>query len=107
MSVRNPDFIARLHYHKEGGRTLPVYSGYRPHIEFESIPECLTSGSQVFLDKEEVNAGDSVTAEITILSVEYMKGRLYEGKKFVFCEGSREIGTGEIIEIVNKTLEKK
>ena len=101
------DFRAKLKYRKEGGRTTPVSSGYRPHIEFEGIPEVLTSGQQIFIDKEEVNPGDIVIADITILSYEYMKGKLKKGHKFIFCEGSRKIGDGEIIEIINKDLEMK
>lgn len=101
------DFIARLKYKSEGGRQRPAYSGYRPHIEFEGIPEMLTSGQQIFIDKEQVNPGDEVLAKITILSHEYMEGKLYQNQKFIFCEGSIEIGTGEIVEIVNKKLEKQ
>lgn len=100
------DFVAALDYDKEG-RSNPVYSGYRPHIEFDGIPEMLTSGHQVFLDKDQVNPGESVTAEITILAVDYMKGKLIRGQNFIFREGAHIIGNGKIIEIVNKDLEKK
>ncbi len=101
------DFIAKLVYKKEGGRTSPTYSGYRPHIEFEGIPERPTSGQQVFKYKKKVCPGDTVIAEITILSHQYMEGKLFEGQKFIFCEGSVKIGDGVINEIINKKLYKQ
>ena len=72
----------------------------------EGIPEMLTSGQQVFVDNEIVNPGDKVIAKITIFSHEYMEGKLYQNQQFIFCEGSVEIGTVKIVEIVNKKLEK-
>jgi len=105
MFVRKEiDFIADLSYLKDGGRNTPVYSGYRPHIEFQGIPEMLTSGQQIFKDKEAVFPGGTVVAEITILSHEYMEGKLFEGQKFIFFEGSRKIGDGTIKKIINKKL---
>ncbi len=104
---KSPDFIAKLQYKttEEGGRTTKVFSNYRPHIEFDGIPDLLTSGQQVFLDKEEVNPGDRVKAEITVLSSDLMKGKLHIGQRFKFCEGSRVIGTGEIASFLNVALE--
>lgn len=100
-----PDFIAKLHYltTKEGGRSTPAFSGYRPQVKFP-FSEMQTSGQQIFIDKEEVYPGDNVNAEITIISVEYYKKRLYPGLQFEFREGSKIIGTGEIIEVLNKEL---
>ena len=101
------DFVANLSYQKTGGRSTPAYSGYRPHIEFAGIPEMRTSGQQIFKDKKVVNPGDTVIAEITILAHEYVEGKLFVGQKFLFCEGSRKIGDGEIIEIINEKLKKQ
>ena len=38
------DFKATLVFKtsEEGGRNTPVFSGYRPHIEFDNYPEYLT-----------------------------------------------------------------
>lgn len=99
------DFIASLHYDIDGRKT-PAYSGYRPHIEFDGIPEMLTSGQQIFIDKEAVYPGDTVLAEITIIAYQYMKGKLSVGQTFIFCEGSVKIGNGQIIEILNRELVK-
>jgi len=104
--METQDFNAKLKYRttEEGGRNGYAASGYRPHIEFDNYPECLTSGSQTFINKEKVYPGDTVDAKINIIGTEYFTKRLYIGKKFKFCEGSRVIGTGEITEVVNKEL---
>lgn len=100
------DFNAKLKYRstEEGGRKGYAASGYRPHIEFDNYPEYLTSGDQTFINKEKVYPGDSVKAKINIIGTEYFAKRLYVGKKFKFCEGSRTIGIGEITEIINEEL---
>lgn len=106
MFPGKPDFIARLFYltTEQGGRKTPAFNGYRPHIEF-GHKEFITSGQQVFLNKEQANPGEEVEAEITILSKDKFKKELKIGIIFKFCEGSRIVGFGEIIQILNKELE--
>ena len=104
---RKPDFIALLKYRtfEENGRETPAYSGYRPQVKF-SFSAFQTSGQQKFIDKEVVYPGDIVEAEITIISVEYFKHSLECGTAFEFLEGQHIIGTGKIIKILNKELQK-
>jgi len=101
-----PDFIAKLKYltTEEGGRNGYAASGYRPHVEFNQIPYFKSSGSQTFLDKETVNPGEQVTAEITLASYYGYYGNINEGDIFKFFEGSRVIGTGEIVKILNEKI---
>lgn len=103
------DFIAELHFltTKQGGRKDYTTSGYRPHIEFEGHPEYLTSGHQTYIDKNIVEPGDKVRAEIVIVSNKYFTNRLFKKMKFTFSEGPLIIGHGEIIEIINKKLIKQ
>ncbi len=102
---RQPDFIAELHYLTidQGGRKKPAFSGYRPQVKFE-FSKIQTSGQQKFLNREVVNPGDTVTAEITILSVEFFKNKLSSGLAFDFREGSKIMGTGKILEVLNNEL---
>ena len=102
------DFIAHLIYNTfdEGGRSSPAKSGYRPHIKFD-FDEVLTSGSQIFIDKEWVFPGETVDAEITILSPQLFENKLFKGLEFKFMEGSNLIGIGKILDIKNKILIKK
>jgi translation elongation factor EF-Tu-like GTPase len=102
---KSVDFIAKLNYltTEQGGRKTPAWSGYRPQVKF-AFSEMQTSGQQKFLDKDVVYPGDRVTAEISIISVEFFKNKLSVGLDFEFKEGSRLIGTGKILEIINKDL---
>lgn len=103
---KQPDFIAKLKYRttEEGGRQGYAASGYRPHVEFDHISFFKSSGQQIFLDKDKVNPGDNVAAEITVLSYYGYYGNINEGDTFKFCEGARIIGVGEVTEILNEKL---
>lgn len=100
-----PDFTALLIYKtsEESGRKSFANSGYRPTIKFP-FAEMQTSGIQNFIGVDKVFPGETVKAEIKILSVEYFKGQLYENLEFDFREGPNIIGTGKILEIVNPIL---
>ncbi len=105
MDRKTPDFIATLKYYttEEGGRRMPAKSGYRPQVKFD-FEEVQTSGQQVFIDKEFVYPGDEVNAEILMASPIIFKGRLLCGMAFDFCEGTKVLGTGQIIKILNREL---
>ena len=102
------DFIATLTYKttKQGGRKTPSKSGYRPQVKFD-FEEMQTSGQQKYIDRELVFPGETVDAEIKILSVDYFTNKLTEGMNFDFREGATIIGTGKIKQIINDKLKKK
>jgi len=104
--MNGTDFTAELEFltTEQSGRKGYAKSGYRPHIEFENYSEYLTSGQQTYIGKDIVEPGEKIKAEIAILSTEYFTKRLYENMQFKFCEGSRTIGFGKIIEIINPDL---
>ena len=101
------DFIAFLNYRTfdEGGRATPAKSGYRPQIKFD-FEERTTSGRQNYLGTEWVCPGETVEAEISILSPQFFTNKLEVGMEFQFCEGWKIIGTGKILKIVNIELKK-
>ena len=107
QQLQSVDFVAELKYltADEGGRNTPAFSGYRPQVKFD-FDEMQTSGQQTFLNKETVYPGDTVDAAIRIISVEHFENTLTEGMPFEFREGSRVIGTGKIIDILNDKLKK-
>lgn len=102
------DFVAQLKYRttEEGRRSTPAFSRYRPQIKFE-FNEMQTSGEQIFIGQDEVFPGESIKAKIRITGVDFFRNRLEEGMEFEFREGSRVIGTGKILEILNEELRKK
>lgn len=101
------DFIAILEYRTtaDGGRSTPASSGYMPQVVFP-FTEVQTGGRQKFIDKEIVYPGDTVKAYINILSPHLFKKSLEEGMKYEFSEGTRVIGIGKIITILNLELRK-
>jgi hypothetical protein len=101
----NPDFVAKLTYltTEEGGRNGYAASGYRPHVRFDGRKE-MSSGEQLFVDKEKVFPGETVTAEIRILSPMLFEKYLFVGQRFEFGEGQKVVGYGEVIEIINTHL---
>lgn len=101
------DFIATLTFltSEQGGRKTPVFSGYRPQVKFD-FSEMQTSGLQTFIDRKIVYPGDTVEAEIRIISFEHFEGKLKDKMKFDFREGSRIIGTGQIKRTINEKLKQ-
>lgn len=101
-----PDFIATVTYltPEQGGRKTPANSGYRPQFKISDI-EMQTSGEQKFIGKDSVLPGETIEAEITILSPQFFIQKLFVGKHFEFREGSRIVAKGIINKIVNKELE--
>lgn len=107
--MKKVDFIARVFYKhtKDGGRSAPAFSKYRPHISFHHLPYTLTSAQQVFIGQDKVNPGTSALADITLIYHKGFEGKLSIGDKFEFAESTQVIGTGEIVEIVDLTLQAK
>ncbi|KAB2807705.1 EF-Tu C-terminal domain-related protein [Phaeocystidibacter luteus] len=104
-----PHFIAQLSYLPtgDGGRQTPARSGYRPHIEFDHIPGKRTTGMQRFIGQEWVEPGQTVEAEITVVSPKFFSGKIQVGDTFTFDEGPRVVGTGVVKEVVDERLMKK
>lgn len=106
--LQDIDFIASLKYlsTEEGGRKTPVFAtGYRPQIKFD-FDEMQTSGQQTFFNKDIVYPGETVDASIRMISVDHFAYSLTKGMEFEFREGSKVIGTGKIIDILNNKLKK-
>ena len=101
----NPDFVARLDYltTEAGGRKGYAASGYRPHFQIEGL-SIKTSAEQIFIDKDKVYPGETVTAEIRILSVDAFAGLLSEGMHFKLAEVDKVVATGKILEVLNEKL---
>lgn len=102
-----PDFVAKITYltTEEGGRKGYASSGYRPHVKFDGRKE-LTSGEQLFVDKDKVFPGDIVIAEIRISGRDIFKNYLFRGQHFEIGEGPIVVGHGEVLEIINPELKQ-
>ncbi len=101
------DFIAQINFKKEneGGRKNYVKSDYRSQLVF-NFDDYQTSARQIYIGNEFAFPGDLVNAEIDLLSQDYFQGKLKIGMGFKLYEGVQLIGTGKIIKIINKKLNK-
>ena len=107
VNKTSPDFTATLTYltTEQGGRKSYATSGYRPHIKFYGRNE-LTTGEQLFIQKDKVFPGETITAEIRIIAVTIFKHYLFTGLHFEVGEGSHIVAHGKIIEVLNPELKK-
>lgn len=88
---------AEIKINKEGGRTWPVKTGYRPGFEF--INKIQTSGSIVLLDNEDLKPGEKGIVEVSFISNELL-GEIHIGTEFKFYEGPVEIGDGKVLKVI-------
>ena len=107
FGTKTPDFIAELKYltTEEGGRKSPAHSGYRPHVKFP-FSKIMTSGQQTFIGQDSVKPGETIMAEIMILSPQFFENMLEIGMEFEVGEGRRIVAIGKLIEIHNTALLK-
>ncbi|MNI26908.1 elongation factor Tu [compost metagenome] len=96
------DIEAKITFLKEGGRTNPAASGYRPnHLIRDNY---LTSGTHHYYDKEIVQLGETVLGTISFITPEAYPKCLRVGKIISIQEGSKVVGYAEIIKIFNQIL---
>lgn len=104
MRDRVVDIEVRVRFlsEEEGGRSKPVYSGYRPH--FQVTEGLQTSGEHRFLEKEVVQPGEEATANILFIAPEHHPKTIWIGKEIEIKEGSRLIGRAVVTKIFNQSL---
>jgi elongation factor Tu len=87
---------------EEGGRSTPAFTGYRPQIRYDG--EYNWSAIHQFIDTDSVPAGQVARAYLTLASPEAHAGKLHPEMEFELCEGSRIVGRGKIVEILNPEI---
>jgi len=103
--LRHPDIEAEVIFltTDEGGRSRPVYSGYRPlHLV---LPERFTSGQHEYKNKDRVLPGESATTDIWFLAPDQYPKSMHIGKIIRLQEGSRLIGHAKVLKIYNEALQ--
>lgn len=81
----------------EGGRKLPIKSGYRPGFNF--IEDKQTSGSIKLLNQDSLCIGESSDVEVLFFS-DSLLGDIKEKTTFNFFEGGVLVGFGNVIKII-------
>jgi len=79
---------------KEGGRSKPFFTGYRPQFFFRTTD--VTGNVQLPEGVEMVMPGDNVTMTVELITPIAMETEL----RFAVREGGRTIGAGVITEII-------
>ena len=103
--LTDPDFEAELFYLSklEGGRSLPIHSGYRGQFYYDSKDwDCI----QQFLNKSFCNPGETVNVSVKTASPTSHFQKLFVGKLFEIREGLDVVGVGEVTRIINNELNK-
>src|SRR6188768_2749249 len=88
----------------EGGRHLPVFSGYRPTHRVRE--DYLTTGVHTYPNVDQVFPGQTVRGTITFITPEIYPHCLWVGREIEVQEGSRVVGRAKITRILNPLLEK-
>ena len=86
---------------QEGGRSTPVFSGYRGQFFYEGL-DC--DATQEYPDVEEVKPGETVRAYLAFLSPNLHYKKIHEGMAFLVREGARTVGKGTVTKVID--LEK-
>jgi translation elongation factor EF-Tu-like GTPase len=81
----------------EGGRESPVRSGYRPQFYYDGHG---WDAVHTYEGKEWVYPGQTAKAYLSFLRPQCHVGRLYPGKEFLLREGTRVVGRGRIIKVL-------
>jgi len=90
---------AKIYLYKYNGRKKPFDSGYRPLFNF--VEESKTSGMITLIHDHEFMPGTQKEVYIDFLNSEFLGSDFKTGKVFSFDEGSKILGEGEIIKIID------
>jgi elongation factor Tu len=83
---------------EDGGKARPAFSGYRPQFYYQGED---WDARQTYTGVEQVNPGDSVTAQLKFLSPQYHVGKVAVGMEFQIREGNRTVATGRVTKILH------
>ena len=104
-TTRPPDIEAEIRFltTEEGGRRTAVRSDYRPdHAMGQS--GILNGARHIFVTSDEVAPGETVRSQMTFIAPEYQYGRLFVGMEFTVQEGSKIVGRGRILRVLNADI---
>ncbi len=83
---------------EEGGRKSPVFSGYRPQFHYQHDEG---DASHTYVGVEQVNPGDTVTAQLKFYRPQNHDGKIAVGMEFLIREGNRTVATGRVTKILH------
>jgi elongation factor Tu len=107
MASKAADIEAEIRFltTAEGGRTSPVWSGYRAAHDF-CVDGTLNDAFHEYDHEGPIQLGETVKARLWFAIPDFQTGRLYEGFTFTIHEGMRIVGRGRVTRLLNATLRK-
>jgi len=97
-SVRNIKARITLLTSKEGGRSTPANSGYRPQFCYDRQH---WDAAIELIEQEQISPGESAEVYFQFTKPEIHRKKLHQGKKFQLKEGATTIANGVVLEIIN------
>ena len=91
---------ARLRLRKtdDGGREMPISSGYRPDVTFDTDIEHLYGVTVTFACPEYVAPGEEAEVVVEPRCPDQWDQHWFNaGTNFALCEGTRIVGTGSVL----------
>jgi elongation factor Tu len=82
---------------EEGGRSSPVYNGYRPQFYYDGKD---WDASHTYPDTGIANPGETVRTHLAFMSPQGHLGKVSEGMEFLLREGLRTVGKGLVIKVI-------
>ena len=106
MSDRRPDIEAEITLvpTESGGRRTPVLTGYRPAHDF-GVEGTLVDAAHDYAAGELI-PGETGRALMTFGVPSLVAGHIVEGMTFTVQEGSRIIGRGRVLRVLNESLHR-
>ncbi len=83
---------------EEGGRTRPVFSGYRPQFHYQ---DQVGDAPHTYLGVGQVNPGDTVTTQLKFYYPQNHVGKIAVGMEFQIREGKKTVATGHVTKILH------
>lgn len=101
---RPPDLVVNFHLAvlRDDGTSKNVRSGYRP--AYYVMPDYWSSARHEFLDEDGINTGETGLAEVWLLTPEVYPATFWSGRCVEVAEGSRIVGTAEVVSVINPIL---
>jgi translation elongation factor EF-Tu-like GTPase len=87
----------------EDGRLGRVATGYRPHHAM-GRSTIMNDAHHQFVDREFVELGERVKSRMWFSVPEYQFHKLFPGMEFTVHEGSKTVGHGRVIRVLNDAM---
>lgn len=96
-----PHFTAIITFlpEEESSQTTPISSGFRCDIKFPFDLEVYTAVLN-FINSELIFPGDTATADVAVLKIDHITGKIFDGLDFELYTSQQHIGHGVVTKLI-------